>query len=115
MDLSFLQDQVFIQAIIGVVASAMTQVSKREKAGALENILLAFGLSVGVGKLGAQFSFDPNSYLMPALFAYATHGILGDQIPMRYIKFAAIDRTFEGLGKALSSINSRATPPPSSV
>ena len=104
-------DPLAIQAIIGVVSSIATQAVKRDKAGALENILLAGGVTVGGTQLASSFGMDAGNNVLPLVFGYAWHGLMGGQLPMQALKFGAADKLFEGLGAALASISSKPKPP----
>jgi len=93
----------------GILSSLVTQAVKREKAGALENILVAAAVAFGGSQaaVGLGYAADP---VMTVGATYAWYGLTRGK-PMEALKFAIVDRLLEGIGKAFGSASSR-TPPP---
>ena len=100
-------DIVSASTAVGFLASIATQTIKREKAGSLENFLLALGASQGGVQIGSLLGIHGIDPVFTSFASYATHGVLADQRFMQALKFAGIDKVLEGIGKAVSTMSSR--------
>ena len=95
-----------VESLVGILSSLATQAVKREKAGSLENILLAGGAAFGGTQLAETLGYvaDP---AMTVVAGYAWHGLTGGQKPMQALKFATVDKLLEGIAAAFKSASSR--------
>ena len=91
--------------IAGIGSSLFTQMVKRQKAGTLENILLAGGMAFGGTALSSQLGFSID-VAQTVITSFAFHGLASDQEPLKALRFGAIDKIMGGLSKGFSSIDS---------
>ena len=93
--------------LVGGLSSLFTQMIKRENAGALENILLTAANAFGAVWLTVQMFGLHVDFSQSLVTSYAFHGITHAQLPMKAMRFAAIDYLLEGIGGAFSLASSR--------